>query len=119
MVSVAKSHGDMSDRLELATAELLAVEKHLSQTSFGMLADKFESMSQEVEAAKEEIVAMGKEKETKWDLFNELKAKEEELTRARESRLKDIEKAVATAKKVATEASAAARDVRETLQHVF
>lgn len=119
LVSVAKSHGDMSDRLELATAELLAVEKHLSQTSFGMLADKFESMSQEVEAAKEEIVAMGKEKETKWDLFNELKAKEEELTRARESRLKDIEKAVATAKKVATEASAAARDVRETLQHVF
>eukprot|EP00814_Leptocylindrus_danicus_P018595 CAMPEP_0116014120 /NCGR_PEP_ID=MMETSP0321-20121206/6105_1 /TAXON_ID=163516 /ORGANISM="Leptocylindrus danicus var. danicus, Strain B650" /LENGTH=1213 /DNA_ID=CAMNT_0003483745 /DNA_START=355 /DNA_END=3996 /DNA_ORIENTATION=- len=117
--SVAKSYGEMSDKLELAMAELSAVEKHLSQTSFGMLAEKFESMSQEVEAAKEEMVSMGEEKETKWALFNELKAKEEEFTRARESRLKDMEKDIAAAKKVATEASAAARDAESSSQRLL
>ena len=41
---------------------------------------------------------MEQEKKIKWDLFNELKEKEAELTNNREAKLKDIEERVKMAK---------------------
>jgi len=94
---------NLNNQLELSTAELTSVEKHLSQTSFGMLLDKFNKMKQEMDEASTEAQEMELEKETKLSLYNELQEKETELTRNREEKLKDIEQKVTAAKRMASE----------------
>lgn len=110
MKSSAKAFEDASAKLELCEAELKAVEKHLSQTSYGMLYEKFSAMKLEIEAASKEIEEMEKEKEKKWNLFNELKEKEAELTASREEKLKDIEARMTSGKKMVAQRVKEARD---------
>lgn len=87
-----------SAQLELAKAELEAVEKQLSLTSVGLLLERQKKMTIELEAAQKECIAMAREKEEKWQLYENLKAKQVELTQAREDRLLEIEYAVKAAK---------------------
>ena len=110
MQSMSKKFGKLSDELEIAEAEYAGAEKHLSQTSYGMLSEKYENMKQEVDEANDEFETMEEEKEAKWNLYNELKEKEAELTRQREERLKEIDAKVKKAKKVA---AAKAKEARE------
>lgn len=114
MKSVARDFEKLSDKLDLAKAELAGVEKHLSQTSYGMVLEKFESMSAEIKEATAEYEQMEEEKETKWELYHELKERETELTQERETRLKDIDAAVTEAKQAAADKAKAAREVRNT-----
>jgi structural maintenance of chromosome 2 len=111
MKSVAREFEKLSDSLDLATAELSGVEKHLSQTSYGMVLERFEAMSAEIEEATAEYEKMEEEKESKWSLYHELKDREVELTKERESRLENIDVAVKEAKQVASEKAKAAREV--------
>lgn len=97
--------------LEVAKAELESINKHISHTSYGMLLEKFNAMTTEIEEASAEAEAMSNEKETKWTLFNHLKEKETELTRQRESKLSGIDNQVTHAKKAVMEFSQKARDV--------
>jgi len=99
-----------SGDLELAVSELAAVEKHISQTSYGMLKDKFDTMTKEVSDAKEEVKQMEKTKDAKWVLYNELKEKEAQLTLDRENRLKDTEARVKEAKETVASKETAARE---------
>ena len=99
-------------KLELASAELENVEKHLSQTKFGMLSEKYEAMSKEIDEANSEYKAMEKEKDEKWALYHELQEKEEQLTQLREERLSQIDQAVKDAKKDAAKKTKNAREVR-------
>jgi len=110
--SMSKKYEDFSGQLELATAELVAVEKHLSQTTYGMLCEKAVAMAKEVEDAELEMKNMRIEKECKWSLYQDLKEREAELTKTRENKFKDIEarikigkERVAKASKKALEAS--------------
>lgn len=105
----SKMYEDLSNRVELCEAELASVEKHLSQTTYGMLLDKFSSMRKEIDDAATEAKNMEQEKSTKWDLFNELKGKEAELTKNREAKLKDIEERVKQAKQIAAQRANKAR----------
>ena len=98
--------------LEIATSELEAVEKHISQTSYGMLKDKFDAMTKEIAEATEEVELMEKTKCEKWALYNELKEQEAQLTQDRENRLKDIETRVKEAKELVVAKENAAREVR-------
>jgi structural maintenance of chromosome 2 len=100
-----------SGKLEMANAELEGIQKHLSQTSYGVLEEKFNSMSKELEEAQEVYEEMKKEQAEKWDLYHELQEKEVELTQERENRLGQIEKAVTEAKKIAAEKAKSAREV--------
>lgn len=101
----------LSSKLEIAQAELASFEKHLSQTSFGMLVESRDSMTKGLEEAKKESVEMVEEKEAKWKLYLDLKEKEEELTIERENRLGEIEKSVKQAKAEVAEKSKIAREV--------
>jgi structural maintenance of chromosome 2 len=98
--------------LEIATSELEAVVKHISQTSYGMLKDKFDAMKREIDDANEEVERMEKTKIEKWALYNELKEQEAQLTQDRENRLKDIELRVKEAKELVVSKENAAREVR-------
>jgi structural maintenance of chromosome 2 len=98
MRASSKKYEDLSARFELCEAELASVEKHLSQTTYGMLFNQFSAMQKEIEDALTEVEEMEQEKKIKWDLFNELKEKEAELTNNREAKLKDIEERVKMAK---------------------
>jgi structural maintenance of chromosome 2 len=115
MASLSKKYGSLSDKLEIADAELSGIQKHLSQTSYGMLSENFNSMSKEIKDANIEIEAMQKEKDVKWNLYNELKDKEADLTRQREDRLKEIDQKVKDAKATAAEKSKISREVRSWL----
>ena len=108
----ASKYEKLSGSLELAEAELQGIQKHLSQTSYGVLEEKFTSMSSELDEAKQEYESMQKEQEEKWELYNELKDKEVELTQQREDRMGAMEAAVQQAKKRASETANAAREVR-------
>ena len=110
--SKASQNEKLSGSLELAEAELQGILKHLSQTSYGVLEEKFTSMSSELAEAKHEYESMQKEQEEKWDLYNELKEKEVELTQQREDRMSVMETAVQHAKKRASETAKEAREVR-------
>lgn len=112
MRAESASYEKLSTRLELAEAELEAVDKHLSQTSFGMLAEKRDSMTKELRDMEEELVKMEKEKDEKWGLYEELKEKEAELTQQREHRLVAIEEAVKKAKIDVAAKTKYAREVR-------
>jgi structural maintenance of chromosome 2 len=112
MRSNFKSFEKLGMDLEVAKAELESVNKHISHTSYGMLLEKFNAMSAEIEEASAEAEAMSLEKEAKWNLYNHLKEKESELTKQRESRLSGIENQVTQAKSSVVVASQKARDVR-------
>uniref|UniRef100_A0A7S2XJV8 SMC hinge domain-containing protein n=1 Tax=Attheya septentrionalis TaxID=420275 RepID=A0A7S2XJV8_9STRA len=116
MASLSKQYGSLSDKLEIADAELSGIQKHLSQTSYGMLSEQFNSMSKEIEDANIEIEAMQKEKDVKWNLYNELKDKEADLTRQREDRLKEIDQKVKDAKETAAVKSKISREADSTSQ---
>merc|ERR1712161_98226 len=113
---VSKRFETFSDELELAIAELSTVDKHLSQTTFGMLSDKFSKMQTEIEESETESKIMEQEKNLKWALYNKLKEKEIELTRNREARLKDIEQQVEMAKKKHTIQGQKSRDIESQSQ---
>jgi structural maintenance of chromosome 2 len=101
--SASKKYEDCAAKLELYEAELSSIEKHLSQTTYGMLHEKFSKMKKEIEDAVTEAKDMKEEKQKKWDLYNELKEKEADLTRDREEKLKETENRVKQAKKTLTE----------------
>ncbi len=103
--------GELSDKLELAKAQFAQAEKHLGQTKYGMLEQKYLEISEEVEEAKEVMEKMVVEKEEKQKLYEELKGREAELTKAREDRLKGIQDEIAKAKVNAEETAAAATKV--------
>jgi structural maintenance of chromosome 2 len=111
----ASSYEKLSAALELAEAELQGIQKHLSQTSYGILEEKVSSMSSELEKAKQEYESMQKEQEEKWELYTELKDKEVELTQQREDRIGAMEAAVQEAKNQATIKANEAREVRHAL----
>lgn len=117
--SLSKNYGKLSNELELRSIELSAVEKHLSQTTYGMLAEKYAAMSKEIEEAKSEMVEMNEEKQQKWALYNELKEKEEVLTSAREAKLKNIDKTVNNAKKKAVAADKFYRKAESEVQKMM
>lgn len=108
----------LSSKLELAKASLENVEKHLSQTSYGMLVENRDTMSADLDDAEAECVAMNAEQAEKWALYEELQAKETELTQARENRLVEIEQALKDAKLDATKKNSIARDADSLTQTV-
>jgi structural maintenance of chromosome 2 len=111
MQTVTKKHEDLNGKLELAAAELAAVEKHISQTTYGMLCEKVDVMSRELSEAEAEMKDMETEKELKWELHHSLKECEAELTKKREDKLKDIEAKIKSGKENAIKASKKALEV--------
>ena len=107
----SKKFGELTDQLEIAKAELAQAEKHLSQTKYGMILEKYNAVIKEVADAKEEMAAMAEERDAKWFLHKELQGKEAELAKVREQKLKDIDSRVSVAKKAAAKAAAAAQAV--------
>jgi structural maintenance of chromosome 2 len=108
----------LTRKLSLAETELEGIQKHLSQTSYGILEEKHETMSKELEESNEEYATMQQEQAAKWKLYHELKDREVELTQQREDRLGQIEEKIKEAKAAATEASEKAREAearKETL----
>lgn len=105
------SFDKLSSQLDLAKATLAAAEKHLSNTSYGLLVEKQDSFTTELEQAKEEIEAMGREVEEKLALYEELRAKEGELTNQRETRLATMDQAISDAKAKVAEKTKLARDI--------
>lgn len=103
-------------KLEIAEAELQAIQKHLSQTSYGVLEEKFNRMTSELKESEKQYEEMQKKQESKWLLYHELKEREEELTQERENRLGEIESAVKEAKKQVVQTEKAAREAQSTLQ---
>ena len=112
----AADYEKFSGKLEIAEAELAGIAKHLSQTSYGVLVEKFESMTTELDEAQKVCQAMEKEKDEKWALHEELKEREIELTQEREQRLAGIENAVKQAKKNATAKAKSAREAESKSQ---
>lgn len=111
MAASSKQYDQLNAKLELSVAELSSIEKHLSQTTYGMLLEKFNKMQEEIDGASNEVQEMTLEKERKWELHNELKEKESELTLNREAKLKGIEQKVTQAKQLAIEKANQARIV--------
>jgi structural maintenance of chromosome 2 len=111
MSNQSRQFDKLSAELEIATSELAGIEKHISQTSYGMLKDKFDAMYKEIADANEEVKQMEATKVEKWELYNELKEKEAQLTLDRENRLKDIEARVQKAKEDVAAKENAAREV--------
>jgi len=107
----ASKHEKLSGALEIAKAELQVIQKHLSQTSYGVLEEKFTSMKLELEEAKQQNESMQKEQQQKWELFNQLQEQEVELTQQREDRMVSMEAAVQQAKKRAAHLANEAREV--------
>lgn len=114
--ATSSNHEKLSAQIEIAQAELDAVEKHLSQTNFGMLVEKRNSCTTELAAAEQDVVLMTKEMNEKWQLYQSLMEQEAELTQQRELRLTDIEQAVQNAKKRATGATKLAREAESRTQ---
>lgn len=111
MSSQMKQFEKLGGEFEIATSELAAIEKHISQTSYGMLMDKFDVMNKEISNATAEVEQMEKIKNEKWALYNELKKMEAQLTQDREKKLKDIESRVKEAKELVALKEKAAREV--------
>jgi structural maintenance of chromosome 2 len=99
-----------NEKLELAQAELAGVEKHLSQTKFGMISEKHDAMTKDIVDAEAEITEMEREKEEKWALYQELQSREQELTNEREEKLAQIHQSVHDAKRIAVEKTKQARE---------
>jgi structural maintenance of chromosome 2 len=111
MAPHAKTFDSIGSKLELAQAELDAVQQHLSQTSYGLLQEKYEAMSKEIAEAQQEYDAMEVEKTNKEALYKELKLKEKELTSSREAKLKGTEQDIKKAKAAAAKAAKHAREI--------
>ena len=109
----------LSRMLSLAEAELEGIQKQISQTSYGVLEEKFESMSKEIEEANKEYSSMQEEQKEKWDLYHELTEKEVELTQQRENMLGQIENDIKEAKKAATDAVKKAREAESSKHTLF
>jgi structural maintenance of chromosome 2 len=116
MQKASSSFDKLSAKLELAQAELEAAAKQLSQTNYGMLIERRDSMTAELEAAKQECVDMEKEKEEKWQLFEKLQKDEGELTMQRERKLEELEEAVKAAKIEASDKAKMAREAESRAQ---
>lgn len=114
--SASASFEKLNSKLAVAQAEYEAAEKHLSQTNFGMLVEKRDTFTADLEKAEKEIETMTKEQEDKWELYEELKAQEAVLTQQREERLGDIETAVKEGKVKCDELSKLAREVDSRLE---
>ena len=106
----------LSEKLELANAELTCAEKHLSQTKFGMISEKHDAMTKDIVEAQAEFQKMELEKKEKWDLYQELQSREQELTQEREEKLSQIDHSVHTAKKIAAEKIKNAREAESQSQ---
>ncbi|KAL7495631.1 hypothetical protein ACHAWT_004080 [Skeletonema menzelii] len=118
MSAQSRQYEKFSAELEIAQSELSAIEKHISQTSYGMMKDKFDSMTKEVDDATAEVELMNKTKDEKWALHNELKEKEAQLTQDRENRLKDTEARVKEAKELVAAKETAAREAENESQEL-
>jgi len=116
MKSTSAKFEELRDKLELASAELTGAEKHLSQTTYGMLAGKFDDISKEVEEANQEFDAMEEQKDSKWTLYHELKEKELDLTRERESKLEEIDGTIKHAKKDVVQKAKSAKEAESRSQ---
>lgn len=101
-----------SGQLELAETELQATLKHLSQTQYGILTEKRDTMQSEMDEAREQRETMEKESKEKWELYENLKEQEQELSQKREDRLKAMEQEVKDAKKDSVSKTKSAREVR-------
>lgn len=117
--STASKHEKWSGQLELAETELKATEKHLSQTSYGMLVERRDAMTKELDEAQATCAEMETEKDAKWRLYEELKDQELELTQKREDRLGNMEQAVKDAKVEAAEKAKQAREVSISSSRLF
>jgi structural maintenance of chromosome 2 len=106
----------ISRKLSLAEAELEGIQKQVSQTSYGVLEEKFNSMSNELDEANKEYSVMKDEQKEKWDLYHELKEREVELTQQRENMLGQIESDIKKAKKAAADAAKRAREAESSKQ---
>jgi structural maintenance of chromosome 2 len=111
MEATSRKFEKVSRDLEIAQAELKAADSHLSQTTFGVMVEKRDAMTSDLDAAQRECIEMEKEKNEKRDLYESLKAREKDLTQEREKRLKQLEKTVQTAKVEATEKTKRAGEV--------
>lgn len=107
----AATYDKLNAKLQLAQAELDAAQKHLSHTSYGMLSERFDSITIELGSAQAELEAMRRERDDKWQLYLNLKAQESDLTKQREDRLRGMEEALTAAKADAAEKSKRAREV--------
>ena len=114
--SNATQFDKLSRKLSLAEAELDGLQKHLSQTSYGILEEKFNAMSKEIEEANDEYQSMQTEQKKKWDLYHELKEREVELTQQREDRLGRIEQSIKDAKRLALDKGKKAREAESRKQ---
>lgn len=110
--SLSASFEKLSVKLELAKAEFEAVKKQMSQTTYGVLVEKRDSMLADLKLAEEECLKMENEEKQKWSLYEQLKEREIELTQEREQRFADIEVAIKAANADATEKNLLAREVR-------
>jgi len=106
----------ISRKLSLAEAELEGIQKQVSQTSYGVLEEKSDSMSNELDESNKEYSVMKDEQKEKWDLYHELKEREVELTQQRENMLGQIESDIKKAKKAAADAAKRAREVESSKQ---
>ena len=100
----------LKEKLELAQVELAGIEKHLSQTKFGMISEKHDAVSKDIVEAEAEFQEMEREKEVKWNLHQELQSREQELTNEREEKLAQIHQSVHDAKRIAVEKTKQARE---------
>jgi len=116
MKNAYTKYDQLSQKLDFANAELAAAEKHLSQTKFGMISEKYDAMLKDIEEAQSEFAEMEKEKDAKWALHHELQEREQELTQEREQKLSQIDEAVHEAKKVAAEKAKSAREAESRSQ---
>jgi len=111
MKEVSEDYYHFKDRLEIASAELASVEKHLSQTSYGMLSENYTAMMEEINEAKTEMEEMQVERSKKWDLYNNLRGKEADLTKEREEKLKGFNEVLKRSKADAVNASKTYQEV--------
>lgn len=109
LIGKSEEFDKLGRKLSLAEAELEGIQKQVSQTSYGILEEQFESMTKELDQASEEYASMQEEQKEKWDLYHELKDKEVELTQHREDMLGQIESQIKEAKKIAANAAKRAR----------
>ncbi|GKY98410.1 hypothetical protein MPSEU_000798500 [Mayamaea pseudoterrestris] len=111
MAASASTFDKISAKLNLALAELDSAQKHLSNTSYGMLTERLDAITAELQAAGIELDGMQKKRDEKWNLYEHLKAQESNLTQQREDRLRDLEIAVKAAKAEAADKSKRAREI--------
>jgi structural maintenance of chromosome 2 len=116
MKGTSLKHEQLFQNLELAKAELDRAEKHLSQTKFGMISARYDSICKEISQAEKDLQAMEDEEKQKWKLYLELQSREKELTQQREEKLTNIDHSVREAKVNASEKTRIARKAESQAQ---